>query len=254
MHVLTHYTALAACQPQAQVLDDGQLLVVDSGLASDTFNVITCACLSASQASTRIKKAIQMFGNRPFSWWVGPQDQPAGLPELLVAEGLVHAEDETAMATDLTESTQVSSEPTTLHIRRVVNEEDLFGYAQVIAANWTPPDPEVKRFYGNAVNEVLRPASPVVLLIGCLEDQVVATAELCLSTDGTAGLYNVATRVEFRGRGIGSALTRRALRVAKAQGMHHVELQASKDGLSIYRRLGFVDVGQWREFKPSLGR
>jgi ribosomal protein S18 acetylase RimI-like enzyme len=60
--------------------------------------------------------------------------------------------------------------------------------------------------------------------------------------DGDAGIFNVATPAEHRGRGYGAAITGRAVREGFAAGAELAYLQASALGESVYRRLGFREV------------
>ena len=83
---------------------------------------------------------------RPFSWWVGPVDKPDDLGELLRAEGLEHAETELAMAADLTGwkwsiRSRGIGDSSCSHRSRTAD------FAAINAANWSPPDPMVLRFY-----------------------------------------------------------------------------------------------------------
>ncbi|MGK3996363.1 hypothetical protein [Sorangium sp. So ce1024] len=51
-------------------------------------------------------------------------------------------------------------------------------------------------------------------------------------------------------RGIGRALTLRALLDARAAGLRVAILQASADGLALYEQIGFVATGRITEYKP----
>jgi GNAT superfamily N-acetyltransferase len=105
-----------------------------------------------------------------------------------------------------------------------------------------------------AVHEpvLLEPAAPQWFYLGLLEGEPVATAEATVR-DGTVGLYNIATRAGFRGRGIGSMLTWRPLSDTRETGCDLAVLQASPDGAPIYHRLGFEPFGQTVDYKP-VGR
>jgi ribosomal protein S18 acetylase RimI-like enzyme len=63
------------------------------------------------------------------------------------------------------------------------------------------------------------------------------------------GVLGVATRPEFRRRGLGEALTRRAIACAPEQ---PAVLQPSPDGYATYRKLGFAEIGAFTNwiFEP----
>jgi ribosomal protein S18 acetylase RimI-like enzyme len=65
---------------------------------------------------------------------------------------------------------------------------------------------------------------------------------------GVAGIYNVCTVPEARGRGIGRAVTAAALEDAVARGLRLAVLGSSELGYPVYRRLGFRDVSRLRSY------
>lgn len=71
---------------------------------------------------------------------------------------------------------------------------------------------------------------------------IVATSMIYLA-DGLAGIYSVATLKEHRRKGLGEHATAEPLRQAARLGYRVGILQSSEAGHSVYRRLGFVDVG-----------
>src|ERR1700756_4019142 len=71
---------------------------------------------------------------------------------------------------------------------------------------------------------------------------------LGLVSDGTLGLYLIATHTDFRGRGIGGAVTERLMVEGKARGAREAVLHSTAMGLSVYRRLGFAEVCDTTQF------
>jgi GNAT superfamily N-acetyltransferase len=238
-------TAGMVCQARAD------LVIVDSGLPCDTFNFICRARLEEATVRPAAVDAVSYFARRqrPFSWWVGPADRPQELGAVLDDLGLERAETELAMALRL-EALPDSVPPVPgLEVRRVHTPAELEALAQVTAANWTPPDPDVLTFYGRTAAALLSATAPQWFYVGYLNGQPVATAEATVHA-GTVGLYNIATRAAFRGRGIGSMLTWRPLRDARAAGCDLAVLQAASEGAGLYRRLGFAAFGEITEHKP----
>jgi GNAT superfamily N-acetyltransferase len=238
--------------PGMRVSITPELVVVESGLPCDTFNLVCRARLSPATAPARIRTAIDSFARtgRPFSWWHGPADQPPDLATYLQAAGLRPAERELAMAADLTALPLGEHLPENLSIQRVRMARQLNDFAAIVAAGWTPPDQHVLRFYARATPALLRPDAPLWLYVGYFGDVPVATAELTVG-GGVVGLYNIITQPAYRRRGIGTAITLRPLRDARERGATTAILQASGEGARIYARVGFTPFGDIGEFKPA---
>lgn len=228
-----------------------ELALADSGLSCDTFNFVCRARLPPSTAEPSAAAALAYFRERrrPFSWWVGPADRPPTLGAVLERLGLERAETELAMALPLAQLPREVPPVPALEVRRVAATGELETFARLSAVNWTPPDPDVVAFYRLAAPVLLAGGSPQWLYVGYLDGEPVATAEATV-TAGTAGLYNISTLPAYRGRGIGSLMTWRPLRDARARGADLGVLQAAPGGVSLYRRLGFRPFGDITEFKP----
>lgn len=250
-NLVIHAGWLQARLPGMRFIDERGLVIVDSGLPCDTYNFVLRARLRPEAAAGRIREAIRYFNEagRPFSWWVGPADQPRDLGDLLVAAGLNRDEDELAMAADLAALPEVDLSPGGLRIERVDTTARLRDFANISAANWTPPDPMVLRFYELAEGLLLSKDAPLRLYVGYLDGRPVATSELCLA-GGVAGLYNISAAAACRRRGIGTAMTARPMVDAREAGTGAAILQAAPEGVSIYRRVGFEAFGEITEYKP----
>lgn len=248
---VTHAGWAASRVPGMVVRDEPDLVLVDSGLACDTFNFVLRARLDRETAARRIAVALGHFRQveRPFSWWVGPADLPADLGRRLEAQGLARAESELAMAAKLA-GLPGEPPPAGLEIRRVRTPGELGDFARVNAANWSPPDEDVVRFHERTAPVTLSAGAPQWFYVGYLEGAPVCAAELTVG-GGVAGLYGISTLAAFRRRGFGRALTLQPLLDARAAGLRHAVLQASADGAPVYRRLGFEAFGEITEYKPA---
>ncbi len=249
-NLVTHASWVQRRTPGMRVAEEDDLVLVDSGLPCDTFNLVCRARLAKENASARIRTAIQYFvdAGRPFSWWHNPGDEPAELGAMLLEAGLHRAETETAMVAALDQLPQGDLSPGGLRIERVRTTDQLNDFATVVAANWTPPDPEVLRFYAQAALALLGNDEPALwLYVGYLGGVAVATAELTIG-GGVVGLYSICTLESYRRRGFGSALTLRPLLDAQINGFHTAILQSAADRL--YTRIGFQPFGEITEYKP----
>jgi ribosomal protein S18 acetylase RimI-like enzyme len=250
-NLITHFTWVQ-CQTSAMTVTRGpNLTITDCSLPCDTFNAVCGAQLTADNAREQIKTAIAYFADqqRPFSWWLSPGDRPDNLGKLLLEAGLKEDYSEWAMAADLRQLPTGDLAPNGLQIRRVQTVAELADFAHIISVMWTPPDPEVVRFYELAAPAILRDDSPMWFYVGYIDETPVATGEATVG-DGVVGLYNICTLPEFRQRGYGTAMTLRPLLDARAKNDTTAILQATEAGARVYKRLGFETFGIITEYKP----
>ena len=84
--------------------------------------------------------------------------------------------------------------------------------------------------------------------LGYVGGAPVATS-IRIRTGDVAGIYFVSTVPEFRRRGFGEAMTRRAVSDGRSTGCTIAYLQASKMGRPIYERMGFRVLEEYSEWK-----
>jgi GNAT superfamily N-acetyltransferase len=252
-NLVAHMSWVQARLRGARVVDTPQIVLVDSGLPCDTFNFVVRARLG-DDAAAQIDRVRRFFAEtgHPFSWWVGPLDEPRDLGRHLEAAGLVAMEPELGMVCDLSALADVGPLPGELRIARVADARQLADFASVLAANWEPPDAHVTAFYAAAADVLLGGHVLLRLYVAYADEQPVATAEVCM-VGGVAGLYGVATAKAWRRRGFGSAVTSAALTAAHDEGARVAVLQSSADGQAMYARLDFRPHGEYVEYQPGPG-
>src|SRR5262249_23510302 len=153
-----------------------------------------------------LREAVGYFQTRglPFAAWLGPDAPAEALREVL---GPRSTEVEVGMVLDRADF-RPRGLPTGLMVERATDPARLADFAGGGAGEG--PDASVLRFYEQPRPALLRSDCPARLLVGYWDGQPVASAEVFLS-EGTAGVYGVATHPSHRRRGIGTAMTARAV-------------------------------------------
>ena len=209
-------------------------------------STVVSARFTAADADRRIREISTAFAARGtgFLWWVAPFHTPADLGARLLAAGLRFEGTAPAMAMDLAARPCDKALPAGLEIVPVRDASTLREFVGILAAEMGVPEGRANP--AAAHHAALLDAIPPTLAsetvprryLGLLDGRPVATS--CISIGGgSAGLYAVATLSDVRGRGIGRALTLAALEAGRTLGCRVGVLQASSDGLPVYRRIGF---------------
>jgi ribosomal protein S18 acetylase RimI-like enzyme len=248
-----HSSHLHRGTPGMTVRHEADLLIADSGLDNDSVNFVGAARFTAETAAARIAETIALVEatGRAFAWRVGPTSTPEGLRTLLADVGLPPTEAEPAMWSPL--PARWSPLPATacpvtagLDIRLVGTAGELRDWAWVLAASSHPLALTLVEFFARTATRVLAADCPERLLVGYCDGRPVCTAEVLMHAD-VAGLYNISTLMSYQRRGLGTAVTAAALRVAQRMGADIAVLQASEQGEPLYRRLGFAAFGEVTE-------
>ncbi len=128
--------------------------------------------------------------------------------------------------------------------RRVGNPATRRDFAEITAVSFQVPLEAAREVYES--ERLWR--TELIGYVGYLGGHPVGTAAT-VTVAGAIGVYSVATLPEHRGCGIGEAMVRYAVeRACAATGLERSVLQASRDGESLYRRLGYRPVASFAIF------
>lgn len=242
---LTHIRYFHDRHSSMKVIENDTMMVCDSGLACDTFNVI--ANVGFTNSSIKLIRDYIINARRPFSCWVGPLKVTLSQSLILEENGFKFDESERAMWFDLN---QLNEMPfiNNFSIKRVITDNDMLRFAGISASHWTPPDQNVITFYSMISEFALHKDCPVEFYIGYYEGEPVCTAEVVME-NGVAGLYNISTHSSQRRKGLGLAMTMFCLSQAQKSGCTIGVLQASAEGYPLYQKIGFNVVGEYKEYR-----
>jgi ribosomal protein S18 acetylase RimI-like enzyme len=241
-----------ASRPGGEVVEGGDITICSTGLAFRSINGAVGTAFDSAVADERIAEIGGWFGERglPWRWLVGPTTRPSNMGDRLVRAGFELVGDSAGMALDLA-GFQAEPLPEGVEIVTVDDVAGLEAWAQ-IQRRALDLDATRTHAWRDAHDRALSADVPLRDWIGYQDGTPVAAAALFIGA-GVAGIYNVATVPEVRGRGIGRAVTAAALTEAVARGHRTAVLGASDLGYPVYRRLGFRDVSRLRSYAlPAL--
>lgn len=244
----SHASHLHPSVAEARVLTTDDLVIADSGLSDDTFNLVCRARFTEQTARTRVDEVIAMATavKRPFSWWMAPTSTPADLGTILRERGVSESETEEVMVAALVDVPPAPARDD-LTIVVVKSLEQLRDYAWLMARNWNPPSDAVVEFHERAAAAILADDCASRFVVAYRGAEPVAGAEVHFNS-GVAGLYGIVTLDAHRRQGFGTAVTLAALDLARSTGMTHAVLQASADGAPVYKKIGFATIGTYTEY------
>ena len=203
------------------------------------FNGVSAAQPPAPEDEAYITDTMAYFRSRgvsPFTWWIAPAVPFGPWEEVLHRHGFHVDHDTPGMALDLEQLPTDRSAPPTLRIIPVDNLDKLKVWTDVFIAGYELPQAWAAGFYDLMAGLGLD--WPMRNYLGYLDGEPAAASTLFLGA-GVAGVYDVATVPQARGRGLGTALTCTPLIEARALGYRVGVLQSSEMGYPNYQRLGF---------------
>jgi ribosomal protein S18 acetylase RimI-like enzyme len=247
-----HFAEIQALYARAaggEVLDDSDVQLSASGLPARVVNAANLARFGADSAAERIESAKAFFGRFgvPFRWFFGPTSAPDNLPELMEAAGLVAVSNSPGMALDIAAMRDEPTDVAGLEVREVADSADFEEWLRVCVDSF-PFDATVAAAW-RAAHEPLGfgDASPLRNYVARLQGRPVAVSALLYGREA-AGIWNVGTLADARGRGIGREVTLAALRDARAAGRTVSVLGSSPMGFPVYTRIGFREVCRIRHY------
>lgn len=222
-------------------------VIANTGVPTDTFNILLPKSPNIKNA-VKIRYGIEQFSlnKYPFCTWIDAQLLNAEWKELMKEYDLKEAERNVMMKLDNTLTSSQNHSPQ-LKITSVKSNEELMKYKEVFLSLFEgSPEKDALEGYFNRFSQA-KLGAEVQMFIGCIDEMAVSTGLLIESKD-SYGIYDVMTKETFRGKGYGSEMFQFLLSQTNDK-QKPVVLQASDDGKNIYKRFGFIDVGEMIVFE-----
>ncbi|MFI0435654.1 MAG: GNAT family N-acetyltransferase [Parachlamydiaceae bacterium] len=214
---------------------------IDSGLHSNMFNILYCSDRSIDRAS--IHMAIDLFSSKniPYAFWTGFEDDPSWLEEELLALGLVTEETEWAMVCDLDKHVATVTFPN-FDIRQINDSTQIEDIITVM--NQILPCEEhsaIASFYHQSALPLLSKESSLIFFAAYENRRPIALSSLFYD-QAVASIFDVIVLPEMRGKGLGQAMTLKAMLRAQEKRFQTCVLTATNDAKHLYKKLGFKDI------------
>lgn len=223
----------------ATVLDQYGCTLINSHLPCDMFNIV---CNMTSGDKTDVAAALSFFeaDKLPFAWWLGFEGEPATLRDQIDQSRLEYAEDELAMAVEISSVPAIVGRDD-FTIALVDNEARLSDMLAVFKAV-VPDDVDMaEAFFSEAAPFLFEQAAKLQFYVGYIAGAPCALISLFYDS-GVVGVFDMMVAPDARRQGLASLMMVRALSVAGDRGMHIATLSATDDAHFVYRRLGFQPI------------
>lgn len=238
------FSYLARRLPDMKVYNYNGLQYVDCGRGSDTFN--TVFGIPTTESDINYITDYYHQRNTPAAWWFA--ESTSAISPFLEQAGWKHEEDDVGMYLPLDILMNSHSKSELLRIETCTKAEHFQDFGKVLSAIFEPYNSDeaenVRAIYHSTGEHCTKLDEHLIQLVGYLGDVPVSTATLYMD-DGIAGIFDIATPEIFRRRGFGSEMFNNALMLAKQKKANICVLQASPDGLNIYKKSGFKKLGRF---------
>ena len=138
-----------------------------------------------------------------------------------------------------------------VELREVRDATGVRAFATVVAEGFRDEAPDAESLVHSVFAESRSLIAPDTRAFVAWLSGEPAAAAFTMVRAGVAWVGWVATRPEFRGRGLGSLVTAAATRAGLALGADLASLEATPLGTPVYARLGFREIFRYRTYWPA---
>ncbi|MGG0301651.1 GNAT family N-acetyltransferase [Bacillus albus] len=232
---------------EMNVKETNDFIAIDCGLPADTFNIITLLNNDLTEGIKKLYKVVNIYNQKkfPMSVWLWDDRHEQAIKNELIKLGLKEAEQNIAMVADLKTVHPTINMPEGFIIEKASSSGQIKKFGETLANLFGTSEEgtHVQAFYNETSSFDLWNSENMKLYIGLYKDEVISVGSLVCTKD-SIGIYDIATKEEMRGQGFGSTMFNFLLQEAKELKVAQCVLQASPDGINIYKKAGFQSVGQ----------
>ena len=250
---LTAFRLLFSKLPKAKLFEHEYVTYLKTTVPFAKLNGVLITKLNRENVDVTIKEIKEYFHSKkiPMSWWVSAGTKPPDLDNYLKKHGFTLVDSSPAMACVLNDDPSPTKDQPDLEFKMVSNQKELSIFLNLLKESYQLP-----KLMEDAVLTLfsimpLQENTCCMNYIGYDQNKPVACSTLFLNA-GVAGIYHIGTPPDLQGKGYGTAITRYTMGVARDLGFRVAILRASQQGLSIYKKLGFTEYYQLRQYRSDL--
>jgi len=198
--------------------------------------------LTSEEVDAAVAAEIARFSRRgtPWEWKWHAYDEPADLPQRLVAAGLRRGEDEALMVAELGDLDLDAPAPEGVRLEPVTDQAGVERLVTVHDAVFGGDHSGIGRHVASGLAADPPTCAAVVAMAG---DEPISSGRVELH-HGTpfASIWGGGTVAAWRGRGVFRSLISQRAAVAAGLGFRYLQVDASPESRPILQRLGFVQL------------
>ncbi len=230
--------------------DDG---VIRSIGGAEGWTGVSWCELDEAGADAVIAAQISRFAelSGPWEWKHYSYDQPADLPERLLAAGFTREPAEALLVAEIADLTLDVPPPAGVELRAVAGRQDVDALVSVHDVVFGEDHSAVGRAL--LADLARRPNRAAAVVAWAGEAPIAAGRVEFHSGTDFASLWGGGTLPAWRGRGVFRALVAHRAALASARGFCYLQVDASPDSRPILERLGFVELATTTPFTHPGG-
>jgi ribosomal protein S18 acetylase RimI-like enzyme len=234
----------AFCTPEGEIRDVDGVVIASSGIDYSVFNsaMFTNPVENVADLEARLTRAEVFFNTRGLGWscWIcedllAPPVQKAAR-QILIARGMRVVAQPPGMHTDRVWPRE--RRPPQMEFRRVEDDRTRFDFADVASVVFALPFAISEKVYTPESTW----QSKMTGFVGYASKKAVSIVSTVVS-EGTVGIYSLATLPHNQRRGYAETLMRHALETAHREtGIERTVLQTTRAGIGLYKKMGYRAV------------
>lgn len=251
-HIQAVQAWLSTRTPDAKRFEGIGVRAGSSGLGVPLLNLALGSRFPADTKPELVEKEIESvktfyaYRGVPWSWWLGPNPQPADMPERLLRHGLRYNMRPTLVASLPAELPPL---PHNIEVWQAKNHPDLASASTIRRIAFGFPEGVGENYFEVMAQNWLDPTRVRLYLAGVKNGPPAAIGTLIMGA-GLPGIYAMATLPNWRNHGLGTAILISLLTEAMEMGHKLTVLTASQLGYPLYRKYGFKHIFNYLDYGP----